>query len=43
LVVFIFKTGSGVKCFLLSFLVLYLIYTFHEIFVLSKYLKKYKD
>lgn len=43
LVVFIFKAISGIKCFLISFFILYLFYTFYEVVVLSKYLKKYKD
>lgn len=39
LIVYIFKIYSGMKCFLVSFLVQYLGYTFYEVIMLSRFLK----
>jgi hypothetical protein len=39
LVTFIFNTGSGIKCFLVLFLIFYLGYTLYEVIMLNLFLK----
>jgi hypothetical protein len=39
LVIFVFTLKNGIKCFLVSFILLYLGYTFFEIINISKYFK----
>ena len=40
LIVFVLNFSTGIKSFLLSFLVLYFAYTIFEVIILSKYVKK---
>lgn len=39
ILVYIFNITSGIKCVLLSFLILYLIFSFYEVMLVSSYLK----